>query len=57
LIGPLEGKDIADFVKAINDGKIIFRIMTEAFPLGEIVGNVTAGGGGNMTAGGNMTTG
>ena len=53
LIGPLEGKDIADFVKAINDGKIIFRIMTETFPLGEIVGNVTAGGaaGGNMTAG------
>ena len=57
LIGPLQGKDIADFVKAINDGKIIFRIMTITQPLGEIVGNVTAGDGGNMTAGGNMTTG
>jgi len=53
LIGPLKDKDIADFVKAINDGKIIFRVMTTSFPLGEIVGNVTAGGaaGGNMTAG------
>jgi hypothetical protein len=59
LIGPLQGKDIADFVKAINDGKIIFRIMTTTQPLGEIVGNVTAGGGagGNMTAGGNTTAG
>src|SRR5678815_1791847 len=45
LIGPLEGKDIADFVKAINDGKIIFRIMTEAAPLGELIGNMAAGGG------------
>jgi hypothetical protein len=57
LIGPLQGKDIADFVKAINDGKIIFRIMTITQPLGEIVGNVTAGGGGNMTAGANTTAG
>ena len=37
LIGPLKDKDISDFVKAINDGKIIFRIYTTAFPLGEIV--------------------
>ncbi|HEY7079079.1 MAG TPA: CHRD domain-containing protein [Nitrososphaeraceae archaeon] len=59
LIGPLKDKDLSDFVKAINDGKIIFRVMTGANPLGEIVGNVTAGGGagGNMTAGGNTTTG
>ena len=59
LIGPLQGKDLSDFVKAINDGKIIFRIMTITYPLGEIVGNVTAGGGagGNMTAGGNATAG
>jgi CHRD domain len=52
LIGPLEGKTLADFVKAINDGKIIFRVQTVPFPLGEIAGNVTAGGnGGNATAG------
>jgi CHRD domain-containing protein len=59
LIGPLQGKDIADFVKAINDGKIVFRIMTTTYPLGEIVGNVTAGSGAgvNMTAGGNATAG
>ena len=49
LIGPLQGKTLADFVKAINDGKIIFRVQTVAFPLGEIAGNVTAGG--NSTAG------
>jgi hypothetical protein len=53
LIGPLNGKDLSDFVKAINDGKIIFRVMTETNPLGEIVGNVTAGGG----AGSNSTAG
>jgi hypothetical protein len=53
LIGPLKDKGIADFVKAINDGKIIFRVSTTTFPLGEIVGNITAGGG----AGGNMTAG
>jgi len=52
LIGPLQGKTLADFVKAINDGKIIFRVQTVAFPLGEIAGNVTAGvNGGNATAG------
>ena len=45
LIGPLKDKDISDFVKAINDGKIIFRVSTTAFPLGEVIGNVTAGGG------------
>ena len=55
-MGPLKDKGIADFVKAINDGKIIFRVSTTTFPLGEIVGNITAGGGagGNMTAGGNI---
>ena len=59
LIGPLKDKDIKDFVKAINDGKIIFRISTTAFPLGELLGKVTAGGGagGNATAGGNKTAG
>jgi len=52
LIGPLQGKTLADFVKAINDGNIIFRVQTVAFPLGEIAGNVTAGGNaGNATAG------
>ncbi|MDW0219133.1 MAG: CHRD domain-containing protein, partial [Nitrososphaeraceae archaeon] len=52
LTGPLQGKTLADFVKAINDGKIIFRVQTVTFPLGEIAGNVTAGGnGGNATAG------
>ena len=55
LIGPLQGKGIVDFVKAINDGKIVFRIMTTTYPLGEIVGTVTAGAG-NVTAGaGNIT--
>jgi len=49
LIGPLQGKTLADFVKAINDGKIIFRVQTVAFPLGEIAGNITASG--NATAG------
>ena len=60
LIGPLQGKDIKDFVKAISEGNIVFRVMTISNPLGEIVGNVTTGGGaaGNMTAGtGNMTAG
>ena len=58
LIGPLQGKTLSDFVKAINDGKIIFRVQTVTFPLGEIAGNVTAGGNaGNVTAGGNATAG
>jgi hypothetical protein len=59
LIGPLKDKDIVDFVKAINGGKVIFRVMTTAQPLGEVAGVFTAGGGagGNATAGGNMTTG
>ena len=58
LIGPLEGKTLSDFVKAINDGKIIFRVQTVSFPLGEIAGNVTVGGnGGNATADGNATAG
>ena len=55
LIGPLKDKDISDFVKAINDGKIIFRVSTTAFPLGEVIGKMTAGGGAggnNATAGG-----
>ena len=57
LIGPLEGKNLADFVNAINDEKIIIRVQTVPFPLGEIAGNVTADGR-NMTAGGgNMTAG
>src|SRR6476619_6895308 len=56
LIGPLQGKGIVDFVKAINDGKIVFRIMTTTYPLGEIVGTVTAGAG-NVTAGAGNATG
>ncbi len=57
LMGPLNGKGMADFEKAIIDGKIIFRVNTMAFPLGEIIGNVTAGAG-NATAGaGNATAG
>jgi len=52
LRGPLEGKNLADFVKAINDEKIIIRVQTVPFPLGEIIGNVTAGdNGGSATAG------
>ena len=43
LMGPLKDKSMADFVKTINEGKIIFRVNTMAFPLGEIIGNVTAG--------------
>ena len=50
LMGPLNGKSMADFVKAINDGKIIFRVNTFSFPLGEVIVNVTAGAG-NATAG------
>src|SRR6187200_882123 len=52
LRGPLEGKNLADFVKAVNDEKIIIRVQTVPFPLGEIIGNVTAGdNGGSATAG------
>jgi hypothetical protein len=55
LQGPLEGKTLADFVKAISDGKLFLRVSTTGYELGEIYGDVTAGGG-NMTAGGgNMT--
>ena len=43
LMGPLQGKSLADFVKAIDDGKIIIRVSTGPYPLGEIYGNVTAG--------------
>ena len=55
LIGPLQGKGIVDFVKAINDGKIVFRIMTTTYPLGEIVGTVTAGAGNATASAGNTT--
>ncbi len=55
LIGPLQGKGIVDFVKAINDGKIVFRIMTTTYPLGEIVGTVTAGAGNAIASAGNTT--
>jgi len=55
LQGPLEGKTLADFVKAISDGKLFLRVSTTGYELGEIYGDVTVGGG-NMTAGsGNMT--
>lgn len=43
LMGPLQGKSLADFVKAIDEGKIIIRVSTGPYPLGEIYGNVTAG--------------
>ncbi|HEY6950730.1 MAG TPA: CHRD domain-containing protein [Nitrososphaeraceae archaeon] len=55
LIGPLQGKVIADFVKAINDGKIVFRIMTTTYPLGEILGTVTVGAGNATASAGNAT--
>jgi len=42
LIGPLQGKSLGDFVKAIDDGKIIIRVSTVPYPLGEIYGNVTS---------------
>ena len=43
LHGPLDGKRLADFVKAITDGKIGIRIESSAYPLGEILGKVNAG--------------
>ena len=43
LIGPLDGSRLADFVKAITDGKIVIRISSSAYPLGEIAGKVNAG--------------
>ena len=43
LMGPLEGKSIGDFVKAIGDGKIIIRVSTCPFPLGEIYGKLNVG--------------
>jgi hypothetical protein len=51
LNGPLAGKGLADFIKAITDGKILIRVESTAFPLGEIAGKVNVGGGEtNMTA-------
>ena len=44
LIGPLDGSRLADFVKAITDGKIVIRVSSSAFPLGEIAGKAIAGG-------------
>ena len=32
-IGPLEGKTLADFVKAINDGKLFLRVSTTGFSI------------------------
>ena len=55
LIGPLDGSRLADFVKAITDGKIVIRVSSSAFPLGEIVGKAIAGGSTNQTATGNMS--
>jgi hypothetical protein len=43
FLGPLQGKNLADFVKAIDDGKIIITVSTGPYPLGEIYGNVTSG--------------
>ena len=53
LQGPLEGKTIADFVKAISDGKLFLRVSTTGFELGEIYGDVVTGNAtaGNATAG------
>ena len=48
LIGPLQGKTLADFVKAISDGKLFLRVSTTGFELGEIYGDVVTG---NATAG------
>ena len=56
LIGPLDGSRLADFVKAITDGKIVIRVSSSAFPLGEIAGKAIAGGStGNMSAPANQT--
>ena len=58
LIGPLDGSRLADFVKAITDGKIVIRVSSSAFPLGEIAGKAIAGGStGNMSAPANQTAG
>jgi CHRD domain len=43
FIGPLDGSRLADFVKAITDGKIIIRISSSAYPLGEVTGKVNVG--------------
>jgi CHRD domain-containing protein len=53
LQGPLEGKTLADFVKAISDGKLFLRVSTTGFELGEIFGDVVTGNAtaGNATAG------
>ncbi|MGI0032855.1 MAG: CHRD domain-containing protein [Nitrososphaeraceae archaeon] len=54
LQGPLEGKTLVDFVKEISDGNLFLRVSTPDYELGEIYGDVTAGGnGGNVSAGGN----
>ena len=55
LIGPLDGSRLADFVKAITDGKIVIRVSSSAFPLGEIAGKAIAGGSTDQTATGNMS--
>jgi len=39
--GALEGKRMADFVKAIGDGKIVVRVASSAYPLGELAGKLS----------------
>ena len=55
FMGPLSGSRLADFVKAIADGKIVIRVSSSAFPLGEIAGKVIVGGSTDQTATGNMS--
>jgi CHRD domain len=53
LTGALSGARLADFVKDITDGKIVVRVSSSNFPLGELVGKVNVGSGnatGNMSA-------
>jgi hypothetical protein len=58
LTGALSGARLADFVKDITDGKIVVRVSSSNFPLGELIGKVNAGSGnatGNMSAPANET--
>ena len=58
LTGALSGARLADFVKDITDGKIVVRVSSSNFPLGELVGKVNVGSGtatGNMSAPANQT--
>ena len=58
LTGALSGARLADFIKDITDGKIVVRVSSSNFPLGELIGKVNVGSGnatGNMSAPANET--